>query len=98
MTKRKEFIRAKLVNRTNADCSSVEAKNNRWHYMLKFEKSIGWGWLLGQVKKAEAEVDTPLELWEIHPSGVMDFAIEVREVDRRKNIDNSQRGLSDFES
>jgi len=39
-----------------------------------------------------------LELWEIHPSGVNDFEVEVREVERREGIDDNQRGLSDFEA
>jgi hypothetical protein len=41
------------------------------------------------------EVD--LELWEIHPSGVNDFEIEVRETARREGIDDSQKGLDSFE-
>lgn len=92
-----ERIRAVLVNRTNADCSREKVKNNRFHYFLKFEQSIGWDWLYGQVNKASNDTDTDLELWEIHPSGLNDFEVEVREVERREGIDNSQRGLSDFE-
>lgn len=92
-----QFIRAKLVSRTNADCSEQEVKNNRWHYFLKFEQSIGWEWLYSQVRKTSNEIETPLELWEIHPSGVNDFEVEVREVERREGIDDSQRGLDSFE-
>lgn len=92
-----EFIRSTLANRTNADCSEQEVKNNRCHYHLRFEQSIGWDWLYGQVKKAEHELDTELELWEIHPSGVNDFEVEVREVQRREGIDDQQLGLSEFE-
>jgi hypothetical protein len=98
MSKSPEFIRATLSNRTNADCSEQEVKNNRFHYRLRFEESIGWDWLYGQVSKAEGELGVPLELWEIHPSGVNDFEIEVREVERREDIDDNQHGLSDFES
>jgi len=98
MTESKEFIRAKLVNRTNADCSSTEAKNNRWHYFLKFEKDIGWDWLHAQIGKACSELDVQIEVWKIRPSGVADFEIEVREVERREGIDNSQHDLSSFES
>jgi hypothetical protein len=97
MTNSKEFVRAKLSNRTNADCSSVEAKNNRWHYFLRFEQSIGWDWLFGQVKKSSRELDVSIELWEIHPSGVSDFEVEIREVERREGIDGDQRGLTDYE-
>jgi hypothetical protein len=93
----KEFIRAKLVSRTNADCSDVKAKNNRRHYFLRFEQSIGWDWLYGQISKASNDTDTNLELWEIHPSGMNDFEVEVREVERRAEIDDSQHGLTDFE-
>lgn len=91
-----QFIRAKLVNRTNADCSEQEVKNNRYHYSLRFEQSIGWDWLEAQVSKAEAEIETSLELWEIHPSGVADFEVEVREVARREGIDDNQNSLNDF--
>lgn len=97
MTQSKEFIQSKLVNRSNADSSYTEAKNNRWHYFLKFDESIGWDWLYGQIRKAQHELDTDLELWEIHPSSDTVFKIEVREVARREGIDTSQKGLSSFE-
>lgn len=97
MSNSKQFVRAKLTNRTNADCSNVEAKNSRWHYFLRFEQSIGWDWLYGQVQKASSELDVNVELWEIHPSGVNDFEIEVREVERRQGIDGDQRGLTYYE-
>lgn len=93
-----QFIRAKLSNRTNADCSNHEVKNNRFHYFLKFEQDIGWDWIEKQVKKASYQMDMELELWKIRPSGVSDFEIEVREVARRKGIDGSQRGLDEYES
>lgn len=98
MTKSAQFVRATLDNRTNADCSEQEVKNNRYHYFLRFEQSIGWDWLYGQVQKAESEVGLDLELWEIHPSGVGSFEVEVREVARREGIDDNQRGLTDFEA
>lgn len=91
-----QFIRAKLVNRTNADCSTQEVKNNRYHYRLRFEQSIGWDWLETQVSKAESETATSLELWELHPSGVSDFEVEVREVARREGIDENQNSLDEF--
>lgn len=91
-----EFIRAKLVNRTNANCSEHEVKNNRYHYGLQFEESIGWDWLVTQVVKASDDTETKLELWEIHPSGVSDFIIEVREVKRREGIDEWQDTLDEF--
>lgn len=91
-----EFIRAKLVNRTNADCSSQEVKNSRYHYSLRFEESIGWDWLYQQIDKTSFEMDASLELWKIRPSGVADFEVEVREIDRREGIDDSQAGLDSF--
>jgi hypothetical protein len=93
-----QFIRAKLSNQTNADCSREKVKNNRIHYLLKFEEDIGWDWLYTQVKKTTDKTETELELWKIRPSGVSDFEVEVREVDRREGIDNSQRGLTEFEA
>lgn len=92
-----QFIRAQLVNRTNADCSTQEVKHNRYHFYLKFEESIGWDWLEGQVEKCSAELDTSLEAWEIHPSGMHSFELEVREVERREGIDTDQCGLTDFD-
>lgn len=93
-----QFIRAKLVNRTNAECSGRRAENNRYHYTLKFEESIGVDWLEEQVSKASAETDTSLELYKIRPSGMHAFEIEVRELARREGIDDSQVGLDSFES
>lgn len=92
----KEFVRAKLVNYATADCSDVEVKNSRYHYSLRFEKSIGWSWLYAQIKKLNRELEVDIELWKIRPSGVNDFEVEVREIDQRKGIDDSQRGLTEF--
>ena len=92
------FIRSKLVNYTTADCSDVTVEHSRYHYWLKFEKSIGWTWLYSQVQKLNAELEVGLEIWEIHPSGMNDFEVEVREIEQRPNIDDNQCGLSEFES
>lgn len=89
-------VRAVLVNITNADCSKHEAKNNRYHYYLKFEQSIGFDWLSTQITKVNNEVDPRLEMWEIHPSGLNDFEVELREVARREGIDDGQIGLDEF--
>lgn len=93
-----EFIRSTLVSRTNADCSSQEVKNNRYHFYLKFEEDIGWSWIQQQVGNASAELETNLELYKIRPSGVASFEVEVRELQRREGIDDSQRDFSSFES
>jgi hypothetical protein len=93
-----QFIRAQLSNRTNADCSEHEVKNNRYHYHLKFKEERGWDWTYGQVQKASSEIGVNLELWKIRPSGVASYEIEIREVDRREGIDADQRGLGEFES
>lgn len=92
-----QFIRATLSNRTNADCSDQEVKNNRFHYTLRFQEAIGWDWLQGQVYKASVDLDTELELWKIRPSGLADFEVEIREINRREGIDDSQHALADFE-
>jgi hypothetical protein len=42
-------------------------------------------------------MEADLELWEVHPSGVNDFEIEIRETERREGIDDSQKGLDSFE-
>lgn len=92
-----QFIRAKLVNYTEADCSHEEVENNRVHYHLRFEKDIGWTWLYSQIQKLNGELNVNIELWEIRPSGMQDFEIDVREIERRKDIDNNQSGLGDFQ-
>lgn len=97
MTNSKEFVHTKLVNRTNATDSRVIAKNNRWHYFLVFDESIGWDWVYGQIQKANQELDLSIEQWEIHPSSNGSFEIEIREVERREGIDTSQKGLTAFE-
>ena len=100
MAESPEFILSKLVSRTNADEAHRDIKNNRYHYMLQFEESIGWDWLYIQVTKLSNSLETDLEMWEIHPyhghRRVGYFTVEVREVQRRKRIDASQRGLEYF--
>lgn len=93
-----QYIRAQLVNYTNAECSDKSVKNNRHHYHLKFEEDIGWDWLQSQVRKASAELNVTIEMWKVRPSGMMSFEVEVREVERREGIDDDQRGLTEFES
>lgn len=92
-----QFVRSKLVNYTEADCSEQTVENNRVHYRLLFTNKIGWSWVYGQVKKLDAQLDVNIELWEICPSGVNDFELDIREIERREGIDDDQRGLSDFE-
>jgi hypothetical protein len=95
--KSKQFMRAKLETRTNADCSEAVVKNNRYHYRLRFTEPIGFDWLEAQIDGVNAETNMALELYKVRPSGVNDFEIEVRELRRRKNIDNSQHSLTNFE-
>jgi hypothetical protein len=90
------FVRSKLVNYTEADCSDENVENNRVHYRLRFTTEIGFSWLQSQVSKLNHKLDVTLELWEIHPSGVNDFEVDVREIERREGIDDSQHGLDDF--
>lgn len=92
-----EVVRAKLSARTEADCSEQEVKNNKMRYSLKFEDNIGWDWLYQQVEKTSEDVDIDMELWEIKPSGVHAFEVEVRELVRREGVnDDDQHGLGDF--
>lgn len=91
-----KFIRKKLANRTNSSGSGKGVKNNRYHYYLYFDESIGWDWLSSQVKKANNELYASLEMWEIHPARKDEFKVEVREVDRRPEIDESQHELEEF--
>lgn len=90
------YIRSQLVNFTNADDSESEAKNNRIHYSLSFDESIGWDWIETQVYKCSSKVGLPLEPYKLRP-GDESFTVEVREVERREAIDESQHGLSEYE-
>jgi len=100
MSESPEFILSKLVSRTNADDATLDIKNNRYHYILDFEESIGWDWLYLQIMKLNNSLETELEMWEIHPyhghRRVGYFSVELREVQRREKIDVSQRGLEYF--
>jgi len=100
MSESPEFILSKLVSRTNADDATHDIKNNRYHYILEFEESIGWDWLYLQIMKLNNSLETELEMWEIHPyhghRRVGYFSVELREVQRREKIDVSQRGLEYF--
>lgn len=99
MAKSTAVIRASLENYTTADCSDQSVKDCRYHYHLKFEESVGWDWLYGQVAKCADKQELELELWKIRPSGMQAFEVEVREVERRATADedDNQRGLTDFE-
>lgn len=92
----KAYMRAKLVNYTNADCSDVEAKNCRYHYSLKFEEDIGFDWLKSQIAKVSGGCEASVEPYKIRPSGMHAFEIEVRELQRREGIDDDQHGLDSF--
>jgi len=100
MSEYPEFILSKLVSRTNANGATHDIKNNRYHYILEFEESIGWDWLYLQIMKLNNSLETELEMWEIHPyhghRRVGYFSVELREVQRREKIDVSQRGLEYF--
>lgn len=94
----KQYIESKISSRTNALDSDVKAKNNRYHYFLEFNESIGWDWMKEQARKTNSEIRTEIELYKIRPhvykSGSL--IVEVRETERREGIDEKQRGLSDF--
>lgn len=91
-----EFIESKLVNRTNAMAAETEAKNNRWHYELFFDESIGFDWFEKQVDKASVETGHNLEAYKFRPAANSLIVAEVREVDRRAEIDESQNSLESF--
>lgn len=92
----KAYVRSRLVNYTNADCSDVEVKNSRYHYYLKFDEDIGWDWIEAQINKCCDAVGLVVEPYKIRPSGVNSFEVEVREVNRRRGIDDQQHALEDF--
>jgi len=91
------LVQTKLHNQTQADGSSKYVENSRYLYHLEFSEPIGWDWLQAQVQKASAKVSVDLELWKLSPSSAKRFAVIVREVDRRKNIDANQGDLFDYE-
>lgn len=94
--KSKEFMRAKLETRTNADCSDLVVKDSRYHYHLRFDEPIRIDRLSALIDGVSAETSVGLELWEVHPSGVNDFEVSVRESKRREGIDGSQHSLGKF--
>lgn len=94
-----QHVRAKLEARTEADCSSQEISNNKYHYHLKYESSRGWDWLEQEVYKTAKDTDIDLELYKINTSGVCAFEVEVRELSPREDVrDEDQHDLSQFES
>lgn len=98
MTESTAYIRSKLVNYLEADCSDENVKNNRVHYRLRFESDRGWAWMEKQVDKLNRDLSVTLELYEICPSGVNDYEIDVREIERREGVDDDQIGLGTYES
>lgn len=97
MAKSKEFIRSRLVNFTNASCSDDDVKDSRYHYYLKFNESVGFDWIEKQITKCSSEVGRSMELYKIRPSGIHSFEIEVRELERRNQIDENQNYLGEYE-
>lgn len=91
------FIQSKLVNYTTASTATKEVKNNRYHYLLEFDDAVGWTWLYAQVQTLSEQLEVDLELWKLRP-GPYCFVVEVREIDRRPNIDEEQVGLGQFEN
>jgi hypothetical protein len=96
----KKYIESKVSSWTNAFKSDIKVKNNRYHYFLQFNESIGWDWMEDQINKANRNIRTNIELYKIIPhdfeSGSM--IVEVRETERREKIDEKQRGLDSFSS
>jgi hypothetical protein len=93
-----QVIRARLAARLEANCTDQQVKNNKVHYSLRFENSVGWDWAERQVQKTANDEGVELELWKIRPSGVNDFEIEVRELVRREDgNDDQQHGLYEYE-
>lgn len=91
----KEFIESKLVNRTNARFCDTRVENNRYHYRLMFDESIGWDWFERQVDKASGETGHLLEPYKFGLEDGFMFA-EVWEVERREGIDDNQKSLDDI--
>jgi len=93
-----DFIASKLSVQTNASNVTRKGTNNRWHYQLIFDESIGWDWIVAQVQKVSAALNCVLELYKIYPSSEQSsFIVEVRELTRREGIDSGQHGLDSFE-
>jgi hypothetical protein len=92
-----QFVRAKLETATGASCSESNVSNNRYIYVLLFERSVDWQLLYGEIQSVNADMDVDLEMADIRPSGVANFEVAVREVERRAEIDDSQESLYSFE-
>lgn len=92
-----EFIRAKLVSQTRANCSDSIVSNNRYEYILLFERAVDWQWLYGEIQSVDSVLDVDLEMGEIRPSGVSNYEVSIRESDQRAKIDEQQHSLTSFE-
>lgn len=89
------FVETKLSIRTEADGSSHEVRNNRYHYHLEFTSSgIGYDFLQNEVLKVVSKTGVELEPYKLEPSND-GFVAVVRETARREGIDDSQSALTE---
>lgn len=95
-----DFIESKLSVETEAMTSDRKVNNNRYHYMMFFDEVVTWDWFAAQVDKVSAEVECVLEVYSMEavstPVSSL-LIVEVREVQRRDDIDDGQCELSSFE-
>jgi hypothetical protein len=91
------LIESKLCSTTNAMLVDRETKNNRFHYRLIFDENIGWDWFEKQVSKVQVELGVKIEPYKMEPANSF-MALEVRELERREGIDESQSDLAEFEA
>jgi hypothetical protein len=92
------LIESKLCSTTNAMLVDRETKNNRFHYRLIFDENIGWDWFEKQVTKVQGELGVKIEPYKMKPVPASLMALEVRELERREGIDESQSDLAEFEA
>ena len=90
------FIESTLSTRTNADMSSKEFTNNRYHYRLWFDHTTGFDWIDTQVSKTSANIEETLELYQFWAEDSL-CVVEIREIERRDMPDENQCTLHTFE-
>lgn len=90
-------VRTRLHTFCEADSSTKYVKHNRYYYVLVFENNVGWTWIESQVQQAAAETNVSLEPYRVCTSDKGETHVEVRETNRRANIDDDQGSLFDYE-
>lgn len=88
----------RLARQTGASESTWEQDDSsRVIYELVFHDEIGFDWCKSQVKEVQNEMGEDLQMWKIRSSTGPMFAVSVKELEPRYDIDDAQSEFSDYE-